>query len=211
MSYEQDARHELISRLRNVYSSGGAVKKNMCPRGTNKRCIPKDGLKIADEILRRYKQAKKEEAQAKKERAKPKRAKRTAKPKRAKPQKKESMALEYKPKPKSKSYRSYRELLKDIRALDPTGNYKDQQRKASKMWQELQGAGVSGGSGHLPYGVDDYSRTYNPNQYGIYQRPVDGGVMIDSNYGYDHRPTMRGYSQGTGSSGGVLVDSFYSH
>ena len=190
MSYEQDARHELISRLRNVYSSGGAVKKKMCPRGTNRRCIPKDSLKKADELLRRFKAK-----QPKK--AKRKRAKRTAQ---AKPE---------------KSYRSYRELLKDIRASDPTGNYKDQQREASKMWQfiqeEKQGAGVSGGSGHLPYGVDDYSRTYNPNQYGIYQRPVDGGVMIDSNYGYDHRPTMRGYSQGTGSSGGVLVDSFYSH
>lgn len=224
MSYEQDARRELIDRLRAVYSSGsgasGGRAPKRCPPKTRRRCIPKRGLKAVDEFIDERglyvpttKRQIEQEKRRRRGRKKPAKKKKTAKKKKVVKKKAvtERRLIVYRPpakkKKKPKKQSEWNKFYTEW-AAQHRGE-KNIMRRAGAAWQQYkraQGSGITGGR-------------YNANQYGrYYEHPERGGVMIDSDYGYPSDQYQAHLNmQGNGgvlvdsTFGGVLVDSFYTH
>jgi hypothetical protein len=191
MSYEADARQELINRLRNVYARGGAVGR--CPKGERKfapaeayvckdpdsikalRATEKAAKKVATQARKKIAQALRQQT-ARETPAKPGLTKK-GKPRKRKKKEIEVVALPFIPD-------SYIDALNRLRASDPDLSFRNAQAQASAMWRYFKSTQAQG-SGYNPnYG--------GPGMYG------NGGVMMDSMYG-------------EGRSGGVLMDQFYNY
>ena len=201
MSYEADARRELIQRLRNVYASPANAysgRGGRCPKGKKKyappsayTCIDKEGY--AD-LRKAEREQAKLQSQMQKELARLQRmAGRKAKAK--KPRKKRAKKAQA---PKGESKGTFAEYQQFRR------RYPGTPKEQGKLWRNFKafrkvGQPLAQAMNQWDRAITQVGSGYNPNYGGpgdIYA--MDGGVMLDSMYG-------------EGRSGGVLMDQFYGY